>query len=180
MFPAQNAGVRWASLGQAPPQQVATILLLRQQGEDVLALRRDAKPRPSEAFMLLKPWGKQAASFPEQSTLMWLQGVHPLGLVGLYELGGLFQPKCFESVVLSLQSGVRHKQAFLLTELLHFSPPPCDLAKHSQFCLSQGMTAGPQSPAAAEGLGFTAPCCSPAQLPDMSSLGSQRGSAWRV
>lgn len=122
-------------------------------GEDVLALRRDVKPRPLEAFMLLNPWGKQADSFPEQSTLMWLQGVNPLGLVGLYELGGLFQPKFYESMVLSLQSGVRHKQAFILTEMLHFSPPPCDLAKHSQFCLSHGMTAGPD-PSSCRRFGF--------------------------
>lgn len=49
------------------------------------------------------------AASPGQSTVMWLQGVYPLGLVWLDELGGLFQPEFYESMVLSLQSRVRHK-----------------------------------------------------------------------
>lgn len=101
-----------------------------------MALGRVVKPRPLEMFMLLNPWGNQGAASPEQSTVMRLQGMHALGLVWLDELGGLFQPEFYESMVLSLQSGVRHKQAFLLAEMLCFSSPPCDLAERSQFCLS--------------------------------------------
>lgn len=71
VFPAQNAGVRWASLRQAPHQQVATVLLLLQQapkgrnhrGKTLLALRRVVKSRPLEAFMLLNPWGNHGC-FP--------------------------------------------------------------------------------------------------------------------
>lgn len=88
-----------------------------------MTLRRVVKPKPLEVFMLLNPWGNQVAASPEQSTVMWLQGVHPLGLVELDGLGGLFQPEFYECLLLSLRSGVRPKQAFLLREMLHFSPP---------------------------------------------------------
>lgn len=85
------------------------------------------------------------AAFPEPSTVMWLQQVHPLGLVGLDERGGLFQPEFYESMVLSLQSGVKHKQAFLLREMLHvFSHHPVIWPSAAGSLCPTGMTAGAQ------------------------------------
>lgn len=136
------------------------------------------------------------AASPGQSTVMWLQGVYPLGLVWLDELGGLFQLEFYESMLLSLQSRVRHKpqKYFSWEKYSIFLPSPCDLAKCSQFCLSHWDDSRTTTPSSGSQQlqkvwVLQLPAGSPAQLPGMSSLGrlmcrsqwegSQRGSVWR-
>lgn len=104
---------------------------------------------------------------------MRLQRVHPLGLVWLDELGDLFQPEFYESMALSLQSGVRHKQAFLLREMLYyFSAHPVIWPSTASSACPPGTTIPSSGSQQLQKVWvLQLPAGSSAQLPDMSSLG---------